>query len=377
MFQRMVLILGLLLSYETGNAQWDSITGGTATVPETNAHWFSLRGGNTAYLVDGDAGVVKGTLALSRFSPAISSHISEGKIYSYGSFYSRDVYGDRTDLVLIYDVPTASPIGEIELPPKSAGIGHSGMIGLIKEKFIGVWNITPAMSVSLANIQSNEFVREIATPGCAAVYPTADGFLMPCGDGTIQYIALSDDGEETDRVRSRVFFDVMVDPVYDYAVPAGDGWLFVSLEGLVYEVTVDAGQVVISDPWIINVASNGLADINGVKRTNDDDWRIGGRQPFAYSAATGLFMAVMKKGGGQELFEKPGTEVWAFNMNTKRRGYRLTMEGEDTISSVQLTPDDDPLMVLATSEGITIYEARTGKKLRSMNLSGSLIQNLH
>jgi methylamine dehydrogenase heavy chain len=377
MFLRMVLILGLLWSYGTTNAQWDSITGGTTTVPETNAHWFSLRGGNTAYLVDGDAGVVKGTLALSRFSPAISSHISEDKIYSYGSFYSRDVYGDRTDLVMIYDVPTASPIGEIELPPKSAGIGHSGMIGLIKEKFIGVWNITPAMSVSLANIQSNEFVREIATPGCAAVYPTADGFLMPCGDGTVQYIALSDDGEETDRTRSRIFFDVMVDPVYDYAVSAGDGWMFVSLEGLVYEVTVEAGQVVVSEPWTINVVSDGLADINGVKRTNDDDWRIGGRQPFAYNAATGLFMAVMKKGGGQELFEKPGTEVWAFNMNTKRRGYRLQMEGEDTVSSVQLTPDADPLLVIATSDGITIHEARTGRKLRSMNLSGNLIQNLH
>jgi len=377
MFQRMVLILGLLLIHGVANAQWDSITGGTTTVPETNAHWFSLRGGNTAFLVDGDAGVVKGTLALSRFSPAISSHISQGKIYSYGSFYSRDVYGDRTDMVLIYDVPTASPIGEIELPPKSAGIGHSGMIGLIKEKFIGVWNITPAMSVSLANIQSNEFVGEIATPGCAAVYPTAEGFLMPCGDGTIQYIALSDDGEETDRARSRVFFDVMVDPVYDYAVPAGEGWMFVSLEGLVYEVTVEAGQVVVSEPWTINVASDDLADINGVKRNDDDDWRIGGRQPFAYNAATGLFMAVMKKGGGQELFEKPGTEVWAFNMNTKRRGYRLKMEGEDTVSSVQLTPDADPLLVIATGDGITIHEARTGRKLRSMDVSGSLIQNLH
>ncbi len=377
MFQRMFLVLGLMISCGSVTAQWDSVVGEVATVPESDVHWFSVRGGTTAFLVDGDAGIVRGTLPLSRFSPAVAPHMAAGKIYSYGSFYSRDVYGDREDFVLIYDFTTASPIGEIALPAKSAGIGHSGMIGLIDEKFIGVWNITPAMSVSIANIESNEFVTEIATPGCAAVYPVSGGFLMPCGDGTIQYIGLSDAGEEIARARSETFFNVLEDPVYDYAVKAGNGWIFVSLEGLVFEVGVEGGSVVVSEPWSIKSTEGGVPDINGVMLPSDDEWRIGGRQPFAYSEATGLFMTVMKNKGGQELFEKPGTEVWAFNMNTKRRGYRIKMEGDETVSSVQLTPDDEPLLVMSTSEGLEIREARTGKELRTMDLDGNLIQNLH
>lgn len=376
MLQRMILTLGLVLSCGSAYAQWDSIVGETATVPEPDVHWFTVRGGNSAFMVDGDAGIVRGTLTLSRFSPAVRPHVSAGRVYSYGSFYTREVYGDRTDLVLVYDIETASPIAEIELPPKSAGIGHSGMIGLIDEKFIGVWNITPATSVSIVNIETNEFVGEIATPGCAAVYPVDSGFLMPCGDGTIQFIGLSDTGEETSRSRSEEFFQIMEDPVYDYAVPAGEGWIFVSMEGLVYEVNVEGGEVIVAEPWSVKSDEGGVPDINGVMIPSDDDWRIGGRQPFAYNAEAGLFMAVMKKGGGQELFAKPGTEVWVFNMNTQRRGFRIKMEEGETVSSVQMTPDADPLLIMATSDGVQIREARTGKMLHAMELNGGMIQSM-
>jgi methylamine dehydrogenase heavy chain len=39
----------------------------------------------------------------------------------------------------------------------------------------------------------------------------------------------------------------MEDPVYDYAVPSAEGWMFVSLEGLVYEATLNGSDVVISE----------------------------------------------------------------------------------------------------------------------------------
>lgn len=376
MLQRKLLVLGLMLSCSAANAQWDSIVGSVTSIGEPTERWVSVRGGNTAYLVDVEEGEVKGTLPLSRFSPAVRPHMSQGKIYTYGSYYKRDVYGDLENVLISFDVESASPIGEIPLPVLPAGIGHSGMIALIDERFVGIWNITPAMSVTVVDVVNNTVVGEIATPGCAAVYPVGRGFMMPCGDGTIQYIALSDSGEEASRARSPAFFDVMEDPVFDYATESADGWMFVSLDGLVYEATLNGSEVEISEAWSINPESNGMVDGNGVEFANDDSWRIGGRQPFTYSAEAGLMMTVMHEGGGQETFEKPGKEVWAFSTVTKNRGYRLKLEDDQTVSSIQLTPGDDPLLLLMTSTGLQVHDASTGRKIRDINVSGNLIQNL-
>jgi methylamine dehydrogenase heavy chain len=376
MLQRKLLVLGLMLSCGAANAQWDRIVGSVTSIGEPTEKWVSIRGGNTAYLVDVEEGEVKGTLPLSRFSPAVRPHMSQGKIYTYGSYYKRDVYGDLENVLISFDVTSASPVGEIPLPVLPAGIGHSGMIALIDERFVGIWNITPAMSVTIVDVVNNVAVGEIATPGCAAVYPLGRGFMMPCGDGTIQYITLTDTGTEASRARSPAFFDVMEDPVFDYAVPTGDGWMFVSLDGLVYEATLNGGGVEISEGWSINPETNGTRDVNGVEFARDDSWRIGGRQAFTYSAEAGLMMTVMHEGGGQETFEKPGKEVWAFNMTTKNRGYRLKMEGDQTVSSVQLTPGNDPLLLLMTSTGLQVHDANTGRKIRDINVSGNLIQNL-
>jgi len=379
MIKRLVFLLIAAVSAVTANAQqWDTVVGDALEVGETGPHWFSVRGGEIAYLINGDTGRVGGTLTLSSFSPAVRPHMDRGLIYAYGSFYSRNTYGDRLDLLIAYDVNTTLPITEIEIPTKAAGIGHSGMIGLIRDSFVGVWNITPGISVSIVNIDTNEFVAEISTPSCAGIYPVATGFIMACADGRAQLIELDDTGAEIGRRRSEVFFDLLEDPVYDYAVPSADGWIFMSMEGMVYEVSVVGGEVLVSEPWSINPPDSENPDRNGIVIEADDDWRIGGRQPFAYSPDTGILATVMHKGGGQETFEDAGTEIWAFNVATQRRGYRLAVDEGQTIRSVQMTLDEDPLMLLATGGNIEIRTPRTGALLRVVeDISGGLIQNLY
>lgn len=377
MFQRTIYILSLLLTCASAHAQWDSVTGTVATIGETDEHWFTVKGRGTGFIIDGDAGEVKGTLVLSDFTTALRPLMSQNKIFAYGSYYTRDYYGDREDIVLVLDASTTLPILEIPIPPKAAGLGHAGAISLLKEKYLAVWNITPATSISLVDIERNEFVGEIALPGCAFVYAIADGFIMPCGDGTIQYLEITDEGTETERTRSEQFFNVLEDPILDYAVPTADGWMFISMDGLVYEVTVNNGRVLVSDPWTINPESDGIADINGVKRTNDDDWRLSGRQPFTYSAANEELFVLMHKGGGQETFEDPATEVWAFNTRTQRRGYRLEAEEGETFSSIQITQDEDPILIVGGSAGIEIYKPTSGKKLREIDVNSGQIQNLY
>lgn len=366
-------ILGMTLG--TSAQPYDSIVGDAGTLETPDAHWFSVKGDDIAYLVDGDAGRVRGTLTLSMFTPAIEPDVENNRIYSYGSFYTRTYYGDRTDVVLIFDLESTIPVKEVEIPPKSAGIGHPGMIGLVDSRFLGVWNITPAMSVSLVDTQSDTFLSEISTPGCAGVYPVESGFLMACADGRIQYIALDDAGAEVDRVRSESFFTIDADPVFDYAVRSADGWLFVSLEGQVYDVSVNDGAVEVTAGWSINpVDEEGATDLNGVPIPADDSWRIGGRQPFAYNAEHELLVTLMHEGGGQETFEDMGTQIWAFSAATGRRAYVLELEEEVHAGSVMLTGDDEPLLLISTDNDgeLLIYDALTSRLLnRVPELGGS------
>ena len=359
------LLLTALLGSTASAAEWDSIRGATSTMGEPDDHWFLVHGRHSGYVVDGDEGQVKGLLTLSMFSPAMRPDLDAGMIYSYGSFYSRTYYGERTDAVLFFDTQTLMPVAEVVIPPKSAGIGHSGMIGLVDKRFIGVWNITPAMSVSVVDVQEREFVGEISTPGCAAVYPIGSGFLMPCGDGAMQYIALGADGTETSRIRSERFFDVEVDPVFDYAVSAGDDWLFMSLEGVLWRVGLDDGAIQVERVMSIFKDEDEAAA-----------WRIGGRQAFAYNEAAGLLTTLMHEGGGQETFEDAGTEIWGFSMATGKRGYRLELD--TPTRGVQLTMDARPLMIFSGDERLLhIHDGLSSAHKRTMKeLGGGLIQPL-
>jgi methylamine dehydrogenase heavy chain len=373
MIQRLFIALLFVCASAAAQAQeWDSIVGAVAEVGEPTPHWFTVRGRQSAYLIDGDTAEVQGTLTLSMFSPALAPDIERNRIYAYGSFYTRTYYGERTDVVLFFDATTMLPVKEVEIPAKSAGIGHSGMIGLVNDRYLGVWNITPAMSVSIVDVEDEEFVAEISTAGCAMVYPLEDGFLMPCGDGTLQYITLDRNGEEASRVRSDTFFDVEEDAIFDYAVPTADGWMFLSFDGLVFTASIDDGEVVVSDPWSI------FQPATDDEASPDEGWRIGGRQPFAFNAATGVLVTLMHEGGGQETFEDPGTEIWGFNVNTQRRGYRLVLPEEDMATGLQMTADEEPLLLVSPDESNTlgIYNGTTGRLLREMPEMGGLMQNL-
>ncbi|MEX0738348.1 MAG: amine dehydrogenase large subunit [Pseudohongiella sp.] len=370
---RMLALAASLAATGVVNAQWDSVVGEVGVIEGFDQHWVTVRRGDTVFLVDADEGVIGGTLLVSSFSPALAPRMSEGLLYAYGSYYSRGSLGERTDVVQIYDVATATAISEVEIPARAAGIGHAGMMGLINDRFAGVWNITPATSVSLVDIETETFIGEVSLPSCSGIYPEAQGWISVCGDGTAQYIQLNSAGQETRRIQSASFFDVFADPVYDYSVPAADGWMFMSFDGYLRKVKLEGDSLVVTAAFDINPESDGTPDVNGVMPKPDDSWRIGSYQPFAYHDGEALLVTLMHEGGGQETFEKPGTEVWVYNMLTGNRGIRIELGEDVTARGVLLTPGDDPLMVLSTSEGLQVRDPRTGRLLRTIeNVSGTI-----
>ena len=339
--------------------------GGTATMAAPGQHWFItmgfMGGGN---IFDADTGEMHGKLIVSDYTSAVWYDRDRGRIYVPASYYSRGAYGDRSDILVVNDIENLAPIAEIDVPDKLAAVFHRAVINPVGDNFLGLFNMTPAQSVSIVDIERERFVEEISTGGCGFVYPVSGNrFMQLCGDGTVQVISLGNNGREQDRIRSEQFFDIEEDPVFDLALRSSDGWLLITFEGQVFEVIVDDG-INISEPWSL------LSEEDA-----EEGWRVGGSQPFALNPETGLLFTLMHQ-GGPDTHEDPGTEVWAFDANTQRRGYRITLE--EPSSTVEVSRDADPLLYISSGfPGVVhVHKAATGRRLHTIEETGITAPNL-
>jgi len=174
--------------------------------------------------------------------------------------------------------------------------------------------MTPAQSVSVVDIETRKFVGELSTPGCALTMASGErGFLMMCGDGTLQLIRLDDQGAEQARVRSAPFFSIDKDPVFDRPEVTKKGWQMVSFEGLVFDVETIEDEIRIRKPWSL------LTEADRAEK-----WRVGGGQIIGVHHALDLLYVLMHQ-GGVDTHEDPGTEVWVFNRSSRQRIARMPL----------------------------------------------------
>lgn len=332
------------------NAQLAPETIGSETMPDPGDNWFIAKTSDGAYVWDGASGEMQGLLSLSSYTPAVQPNPARKEVYAAESYFSRGVHGDRTDILAIYDFENLSPIAEVEIPQKIAVLSLRGHIGLMGSgRHVAVFNMTPGQSVSIIDVENRRFVDELSTAGCAIIMPVAENdFLMICGDGTLQLIRLNADGTESDRARSREFFDLQEDPVFDRPIRTADGWLLISHEGQVFNVTTEGDRIRISDGWSI-VSEEDV----------DEEWRPGGGQLKTLHRQTGLLFVLMHQ-GEQYTHHEPGTEVWVFDSATERRVGR--MELETAANHILVTQHDDPKLVVADEEGgLHVFDALTMK----------------
>ena len=107
----------------------------------------------------------------------------------------------------------------------------------------------------------------------------------------------------------------------------------------------------------------------------EEGWRIGGGQPMAYNAATGVLVALMHQ-GGEGSHKDPGTELWAYDFANKRRGYRLQLESP--VPAVEMTAADDPLLLLlGEGPAVAVHNAKTGRHIRTIEEVGMAGWSLH
>ena len=328
------------------------------TMAEPGSNWFISKTGNGAYIFDAESGEMQGLLSLSRRSPTVTAYGPREEFYAAESYMAREVLGERTDLVAIYDYDNLSPVAEIIIPNHMARLQVRRHLGLMNNgRHLAVLNMNPGHSVSIVDVEDRVFVYEASTPGCAVIMPVAQSdFLQVCGDGTLQLIQLDLSGFEENRVRSDVFFDVIADAVFDRATPSADGWILITHAGVIFEVSTDDDDINIEDGW-------------SVVQEGEESWRPGGEEFISAHEDYGLLYVLMHQ-GEIDTHHEPGEEVWVYDMATRNRIHRLELEG--TAQSVLVTQEENPKLILNGAEGgIDVYDAISFKHERHIVTPGA------
>jgi methylamine dehydrogenase heavy chain len=344
-----------------------------------HSHWivvsdFVLQ--RSAFL-DLDAGAFLGMVSTGNGVQQAAYPRSRPEFYLPETYYSRGSRGTRSDVVTVYDASTLVPSAEIAIPPKRANntLAVANVALSDDDRFLAVFNMTPATSLSIVDVAERAFVGEVATPGCGLVYSAGPrSFLMLCADGALLRVALDERGKPLRLERSAPFF--------------------VSFEGQIYEVDLTGAAPRFETPWSL------LDEADRRAR-----WRVGGSQILALHAQTSRLFALMHQ-GGPESHKHAGTEIWVYDLASRRRVQRiparhpgLEILGESLafgrdwmppfdglydwlldhvvpnpgVDRVVVTQGPEPLVATSSERGgsLAIYDGLTGEFLRRIG-SGSI-----
>ena len=281
-------------------------------------------------LVDLETERLLGVVSSGYRFPLLLHPAGASEFYTIDMFFSRKTRGTRTDAVTVYDATSLEPTAEIVIPPKRAVVVTTRSTAAIEDegRFLAVFNLTPATSLSVVDLRERRFVRELETPGCSLVYAAGPRrFAMLCMDGALLVIDLDETGAETRRHRSEPFFDPQEDPVTEKAARWGSRWIFVSFEGFAYSVDLAGERPVFEERWSLFQDGD-----------RSDDWRIGGTQHLAVHQASGRLYSLVHQ-GGPHTHKQAGTEVWVYDLAKRERLQRIELESSGL--ALFMNPIDD------------------------------------
>lgn len=314
-------------------------------------------------LVDTHTGRFKGMMSAGNFA-TFDVSVDRQEMYVGETYYSRGTRGDRSDLVTVYNMNNLERLAEIELPLKRAAIVvNKGSTGITASgKFMLVFNLTPATSVSVIDLDSRKVVNEIESPGCSLVYPTLeDDFFMLCGDGAALFFSLDSSGQVKKQSKSKPFIDIDNDPLSEKSSKIGGTWFFVSFRGNLQ--TVSAGGEPL-DSWSL---------LSNDERSNG--WRPAGWH-WTASHPDGRLWVGMTPDGYEGSHKNPAKEVWLFDTKEKTRLSRIELNVSAMAIDVSL--EDEPRLLVVNAAGaLDVYNAQTGEYQNSILDLGASPYQVH
>jgi methylamine dehydrogenase heavy chain len=325
----------------------------TATLPEPSPHWVYILEPvfphlivTKIWIVDGDSLNVVGMIN-GGYTANLGLADGASELYMAETFWSRGSRGDRTDVVTTFDGRTLDPKSEVPLP--------QGRFLVVTKKYDAAlttdgryllsFNMDPATSVSVVDVQNQSYVGEIETPGCGLIFPSAPRrFSMVCADGSLLTVDFQETGQ-AQMTRGEPFFDAENDPVFEhpgYSQQNGKAY-FVSYSGMAYPVDFSGAQPQVGESWSL------LSDDEKGK------WWPGGWQVASYHPGSNRLFVQMHE-GTKWSHKQTGEEIWVFDVNTKERLQQIELE--EPALSIMVTQDDQPLLfALSEAASLSVFDA--------------------
>ncbi len=308
-------------------------------------------------LVDTESGQFKGMMSGGNFA-TMDVSFDRQQFYIGETYYSRGTRGERSDLVTVYDMKNLDRVAEIELPPKRAAIVvNKGVTGITASgKFMLVFNLTPATSVTVIDLDELQVVNEVETPGCSLVYPTdRHDFFMLCGDGGLLNISLDSSGQVRSQSRREPFIDIDADPLSEKSSKIGDTWYFISFKGDVQPIT---GKGEVMPRWPL---------LSPQERA--EGWRPGGWH-WTAGHPDGLLWVGMTPDGYDGSHKDPAKEIWLYDVAKQNRTAKISLR--EMAISIDVTVEEEPRLLVVNAAGsLDIYDAHSGSYQKSIHDLGA------
>jgi methylamine dehydrogenase heavy chain len=279
------------------------------------------------------------------------------ELYVADTVWARGNHGTRTDFITIYDKRTLTVSGEVVLPGAKRGliVPMQGMFAFADEERLAlVFNFTPAMSVTVVDLEKRKVLSEVETPGCSLVYPTGRrGFSSLCASGTLLSVQLDAQGHVASRRESSPFNKLDTDPLLTSAAQVDGVSYFPSLLGRIQPLDLRDEEAKILPDWPLVPASEAA-----------ESWRPSGLQLIAASDDGHLYV-LMQRDAHEGTHKDPGTEVWVYDPQTRARVQRLRLVRPGT--SIAVTHEEEPKLLVAASDQLDVYSLPQGALVRSLD----------
>ena len=287
---------------------------------------------------------------------------TRGEFYVMETFHARGSRGPLTDVLVIYDKATLKIRKEIFWPerkrltalPERYAMALSG-----DERYLYVSNFSPAASFTVVDLDKQEIVSEVATPGCVLTYPAGNrGIASICSNGGMLSSILSDSGELNAQIRMPPFFDTDDTPVFERPVIIQGIAYFPSFHGLVHEVDMRTSEAKYLGNWSLVSEQE--------KREN---WRPSGLVLNDYDDQ-GLMYTIFQADGHEGSQTHGGTQVWVFDVTSRKRVRVIDTPG--WAISIAVTRGENPLLIVTNGElNLDVFNATDGKHLQTLSDFGN------
>ncbi len=279
------------------------------------------------------------------------------ELYVADTVWARGNHGTRTDFITIYDKRTLTPSGEVVLPgtKRALVVPMQGMFAFADEERLAlVFNFTPAMSVTVVDLEQRKVLSEVETPGCSLVYPTGRrGFSSLCASGTLLSVQLDAQGRVASRHESAVFNKLDTDPLLTTSAEVNGVNYFPSLLGRIQPIDLRGEEPKILPDWPLVPPSEAA-----------ENWRPSGLQQITGSDDGHLYV-LMQRDAHEGTHKDPGNEVWVYDPQTHARLERLRLVRPGT--SIEVTHEQEPNLLVAATDQLDVYSLPHGALVRSLD----------